>query len=267
MPEEPDNNWRKKPRGERVTLVQVKEIIENLKTQGVSNPSVRQIRTALGNRGSLGTISKFREQVLAMLSNVDNKLDNSVTYIDNTVLSQLEAQLWNRLELRLINITPSEMQEKVDGAIEVLDEQWNKRWYNTVGKGLQREEELSAQVELEENRANTAIERLSQLEKVNATQALKIEQLQQELSSVEGIRETLARKLNEAKEHIMKMENESSDHIQTGQRVFKNELALAVHHLVITTGMPQKEVATLLDLSLSDVSKLKNTGTKLRRKK
>lgn len=286
MPEEPNNNWRKKPRGERVTLAQVKAIMENFKTQGISNPSVRQIRTALGNRGSLGTIGKFKEQVLSMLSNIDNDLENKPVIklnnnavqidnkldnkLDNTFLSQLETQLWIRLESRLTDLAPSEMQKRIEGAIttiEVLDEQWHEKWYHTAEKGLQREEKLLAQLELEKNRANTAIERLSQLEKVNATQALEIKQLQQELSSVEGIRKTLARKLSEAKERIAQMENEYPDHIQTGQRVFKNELAFAVHYLVITAGMPQKEVATLLGLSLSDVSKLKNTGTKLHRKK
>ena len=63
------------------------------------------------------------------------------------------------------------------------------------------------------------------------------------------------------------LEIEESDRTNKGQRVFKDELALAVHYLVMTTGMPQKEVAELLGISNSDVSKFKNKGTKLRQKK
>jgi hypothetical protein len=40
MSEKTEINWRSKPRGERVTLAQVKVVIDNFKNQGKSEPSV-----------------------------------------------------------------------------------------------------------------------------------------------------------------------------------------------------------------------------------
>ncbi|RKZ73664.1 MAG: hypothetical protein DRR19_30760 [Candidatus Parabeggiatoa sp. nov. 1] len=73
--------------------------------------------------------------------------------------------------------------------------------------------------------------------------------------------------LDTAQERIAELENEDSDHTETGRRVFKDELARAVHYLVMTVEMSQTEVATLLKLSNSEVSKLKIKGTKLHQKK
>ena len=63
---------------------------------------------------------------------------------------------------------------------------------------------------------------------------------------------------------LEKQLEEEREKTQQGRRVFKDELALAIHYLVITIGMPQKEVAELLKIDIGDVSKLKNKGTKLR---
>lgn len=246
MSEETENNWRSKPRGERVTLVQVKVAIEHFKSQGMLNPSVRQIRTALGERGSLGTIAKFKEQVLSLLSNIDNTIDNKFVISTDNSVTQLNNILGNTLENDLGNAVATtlvDMQKRLDGAIatiEVLNEQCEclrEKWHNSVEEirrqdnelegYQQREKELLTQVEQEKNRADTTTEHLNLLEK----------------------------------------ENEESDYTEKGQRIFKNELAFAVHYLVMTAGISQKEVAALLRLSNSDVSKLKNTGTKLHQKK
>jgi predicted XRE-type DNA-binding protein len=74
-------------------------------------------------------------------------------------------------------------------------------------------------------------------------------------------------KLDTAQERIAELENEDSDHTETGRRVFKDELARAVHHLIMMVGKSQTEVASLLKLSNSEVSKLKIKGTKLHQKK
>ena len=61
--------------------------------------------------------------------------------------------------------------------------------------------------------------------------------------------------------------DDEKDYTDKSERVFKKELALAVHHLIMTVGMPQKEVAALLGLSHGDVSRLKDKGTKLHQQK
>lgn len=263
MPEDTENNWRKKPRGERVTLIQVKTIIDNFKNQDVPNPSVRQIRTALGERGSLGTISKFKEQLLSSLSNKDNILDNrtviksenNVTSLGNILGNTLENDLGNAVITTLVD-----MQKRLDGAIatiEVLDEQCEclrEKWHNSVEGYQQREKELLTQVEQEKNRADTTTEHLNLLEKENSEQMVEIKRIQEELLESKG-------------RFTEREAAEESDYTEKGQRIFKNELAFAVHYLVMTAGISQKEVAALLGLSNSDVSKLKNTGTKLHQKK
>jgi hypothetical protein len=75
--------------------------------------------------------------------------------------------------------------------------------------------------------------------------------------------------LSVANGRIAELEKEGveSDRTERGQRVFKNELAFAVRHLVMTVGMSQKDVAGLLGINSNDVSKLKNQGTALHRKR
>ncbi len=72
---------------------------------------------------------------------------------------------------------------------------------------------------------------------------------------------------SQIKELEKEKEKEAPSHNEKGERVFKNELALAVRHLVMTVGMSQKDVAKLLGLANNDVSRLKNQGTTLHRKR
>ena len=77
----------------------------------------------------------------------------------------------------------------------------------------------------------------------------------------------LADASSQIKELEQEKEKEAPSHNEKGDRVFKNELALAVRHLVMTVGMSQTDVAGLLGINSNDVSRLKNQGTTLHRKR
>ena len=152
-------NTQSQQRQARLTLSEVQQAIQQLQNQGFNNPSIRQIYTALGHRGSFSKIMELKQQILAnilpqisnntvrLLANnpppidnisVDNLLSNVLTHTKNQLqqmLANAEPQLWESLQTR-------------------LEEWWSK--HNSTNQQL---EELQKQVQ----ELTTALQEMYQL--------------------------------------------------------------------------------------------------------
>ncbi len=68
----------------------VQEAIEKLKKEGITNPTLRDLRATLGNRGSFDTIARFKAEILEGKPPVQTKGDLAarIATLESLVASQ-----------------------------------------------------------------------------------------------------------------------------------------------------------------------------------
>ncbi|RKZ92216.1 MAG: hypothetical protein DRR19_04895 [Candidatus Parabeggiatoa sp. nov. 1] len=212
-----------------VTREAVESAIKQIEESG-DRVTTERIRSITG--GSPRTLSNLRQAIAgdnvgsSTLPLLDNKPTTKLSY--HHVAKRLDTMIANRLDTFIADRLDTALSQ-FDGNIEEVSEppvETNLRAGNARLKKAtrKREDELLALVQKETDRADRATERLVELEKQTAA---------------------------------------DNYYTEKGERVFKNELALAVRYLLMTAGMSQKKVAVLLDLSSNDVSRLKTKGTML----
>jgi len=143
----------------RLTFLEVQQAIQQLREQGFNNPSIRQIYTALGHRGSFSKIIELKQQALAnMLPQLSNnaapQLANNPPPIDNlsvdNLLSNVLTHTKNQLQQMLANAEPP-LWESLQTRLEIW---WSK--HNSTNQQL---EDLQKQVQ----ELTTALQEMYQL--------------------------------------------------------------------------------------------------------
>ena len=226
--------------GERITIERIRSIT------GGSPKTIGALKNAIeGNTIDNGTLPLFDSKPTGLsYHNIEEQLDSMImrrvnTIVVkrlNTVLSRLEGTEEGTEEVKESPQPKSSDDDDIKELTEALGEM-RGMWLEAVEFFSMAGQEVMA---LDKD--------FAQLEK-------RFKKAEQELTT--------------ANSRIFELEEkaEENDRTEKGQRVFKNELALAVRHLVMTVGMSQTDIAELLGLANNDVSWLKNQGTKLHRQR
>jgi septal ring factor EnvC (AmiA/AmiB activator) len=203
---------------------------------------------------NVGTVSlsyhNLTDKVDAMIT---QRIDNLVMRRLDSVLSRLEGGSQEATPLPATTIEENEAPDDELGEMREL-------WFEACDQLSEARQEAKEHWQ----RFKNAQKELSEAKQDVTALTKDFAQLQKTLKAAQN---GLADASSQIKELEKEKMSEGPSRNDKGERVYKSELALAVRHLVMTAGMSQKDVGELLGLSTSEVSQLKNKGTKLHQKR
>jgi len=171
-------DWRSQKRQARVTLVEVQNAINQLKLQGIQNPSLRAIHGVIG-RGSLDKINALKRQLNDKRSLIeDNKKDNleGIKDVLKDAITNNLKDVYNRLD-NLEGQLSLNLEDHADLETDTALSELRQMWLDAVSKCQVLESKLEAVQSEAQTNIDTLTQKLTETKQENERLAGEYNQL------------------------------------------------------------------------------------------